>query len=238
MTTAFLEAAKEHLITPKQEEQTFHATEEMTKFYADRQEAYTQQDHDTIDILNKKIKQATYDNNKQRKITSLQKQKWIDIKNTKKAHMPKFTKLKNTEGKLVTSKERPQVLADYFEKIQWNYEQHKLEHQNIQIPHQNNQHQEHTPTRVNAHNTSTPKAPHKQQTQNTPSTINHTLKETHLQDKEAPYHTNGISTIINKARQLIKPKLFDTPAPIKILPFDTPDLEHAISRIKKSEGAI
>ena len=33
--------------------------------------------------------------------------------------MPKYTRLKNNEGTVVTSADRPEVLADYFEHKQW-----------------------------------------------------------------------------------------------------------------------
>ena len=56
---------------------------------------------------------------KQYWIEELNKGEWAEIKLTKKGFVPKYTKIKHEDGTIATSAERPEVLADYFEKTQW-----------------------------------------------------------------------------------------------------------------------
>ena len=44
---------------------------------------------------------------------------WHDIKKAKTAFIPSHTKLKRKDGTICESRERPFILADYFEKEQW-----------------------------------------------------------------------------------------------------------------------
>eukprot|EP00972_Heterocapsa_arctica_P073817 10897389-Heterocapsa_arctica.AAC.1 len=46
--------------------------------------------------------------------------KWDPIKLYKKEYIPKHTKLKNLDGKLVNDRQRPDTFAEYYEKIQWH----------------------------------------------------------------------------------------------------------------------
>ena len=41
------------------------------------------------------------------------------LKKLREGYMPKHTKLKHPNGAIATSQERPEILADYFEKTQW-----------------------------------------------------------------------------------------------------------------------
>ena len=51
--------------------------------------------------------------------TRPEKEDWREVKQTKKGFMPEYTRLKHKNGVVATSAERPDNLADYFEKIQW-----------------------------------------------------------------------------------------------------------------------
>jgi hypothetical protein len=44
---------------------------------------------------------------------------WREVKATKKGFMPKHTKIRDGNSVVVPSNQRPEILADYFEKKQW-----------------------------------------------------------------------------------------------------------------------
>eukprot|EP00972_Heterocapsa_arctica_P047213 6964880-Heterocapsa_arctica.AAC.1 len=50
--------------------------------------------------------------------------KWDPIELYKKGYIPNHTKLKNLHGQLVNDRQRPDTLADYYEKTQWSNSRH------------------------------------------------------------------------------------------------------------------
>ena len=66
-------------------------------------------------------------------LKKLDEEKWFDVKKLRKPDQPNHTKLKNSDGKVVTSKQRANVLAEHFEKKQWGKTSSKEETQ-VQRP--------------------------------------------------------------------------------------------------------
>ena len=89
---------------------------------AHRQQAHAEHDAQQVDKLNYKIKQAIRYDRKQYRFDNMAQELWTDIKSEKKGYMPIHTKLEDSKGNVVTSKQRPEVLADHFEKIHWAYD--------------------------------------------------------------------------------------------------------------------
>ena len=61
--------------------------------------------------IRKPIRKQKTDNN----IKNLEDQLWHDIKKAKSTFVPTHTKLRRKDGTICESKERPHILADYFE---------------------------------------------------------------------------------------------------------------------------
>ena len=53
------------------------------------------------------------------RIKHFEEELWYDINKAKIGFVPNHTKLIKEDGKIANSKERPDCLADYFEKKQW-----------------------------------------------------------------------------------------------------------------------
>ena len=64
---------------------------------------------------NKPIKYTIKKNKRRYWAAQLEKEDWKEIESTNKGVMPKHTKVENDKGVFLTSKERSDVLADYFE---------------------------------------------------------------------------------------------------------------------------
>ena len=65
--------------------------------------------------IRKLLRKERTDNN----IKNLEDQLWHDIKKAKSTFVPSHTKLKRKDGTVCESRERPHILADYFEQEQW-----------------------------------------------------------------------------------------------------------------------
>ena len=46
-------------------------------------------------------------------------EEWKEVKYTKAGFTAKYTRIRHKNGVVVTSEERPDILADYFENVQW-----------------------------------------------------------------------------------------------------------------------
>ena len=85
----------------------------------ERQKARNNYDGEKERELHRKVKNSVKKDKRKYWVDRLEKEDWLEIKQTKKGSMPKYTRLKHKDGTIATSAERPDLLADYFEKIQW-----------------------------------------------------------------------------------------------------------------------
>ena len=73
----------------------------------------------TEGMIHKKIKYAIRRDKKRHWRQQLNKEDWREVRMTKKEYMPRHTRLKHADGTVGTSRERPEILADFFETSQW-----------------------------------------------------------------------------------------------------------------------
>ena len=59
------------------------------------------------------------------RIKHFEEELWYDMKRANMGFVPNHTKLIKEDGKVANSKERPDCLADYFEKKQWGIDHKK-----------------------------------------------------------------------------------------------------------------
>ena len=69
--------------------------------------------------LNKRIKQAARRDKRRYWAQELEKEDWAEVKCTRKGFMPRHTKGRDENGNVAPSCERTDILADFFEKVQW-----------------------------------------------------------------------------------------------------------------------
>ncbi|MCS5642106.1 MAG: reverse transcriptase family protein, partial [Dehalococcoidia bacterium] len=96
-----------------------YITEATMQLRRDRQAARDKQDGETEKLLHKKVRNAVRADKRKYWAELLNNEDWKEVKQTKKGFMPKYTRLKHENGVVATSEERPDILADYFEKVQW-----------------------------------------------------------------------------------------------------------------------
>ena len=58
-------------------------------------------------------------------IQNLEECLWYDIKKAKAGFIPNHVKLRKTDGSIAKSIERPEVLAEHYEKKQWGIDEHR-----------------------------------------------------------------------------------------------------------------
>jgi hypothetical protein len=69
--------------------------------------------------LQEKIENAVEQNKRDFWAQQLEKDNWNEVKSTKKGFIPKHTRIKHLDGRVARSDERPDILADHFEQVQW-----------------------------------------------------------------------------------------------------------------------
>ena len=74
---------------------------------------------DAVRDITKEIKRSIRKDRLNHLLRNLEEELWHDIKKARRGFTPKHTKLCDDSGSPITSRDRPNVLADYFENKQW-----------------------------------------------------------------------------------------------------------------------
>ena len=120
-------AAEQHFEKRDTKNTDISRSPELEALFTDRQRRKTEGNYEEAKRITyrirKRIKKERTDNN----IKNLEDHLWHDIKKAKSTFIPSHTKLKRKDGTICESKERPHILADYFENEQWgiNHEREK-----------------------------------------------------------------------------------------------------------------
>ena len=96
---------------------------------SERQAARDELNREKIE-LHKQVRKSIRKDKKDKLIEQLDTGEWEPIKKTRKGFIPKHTKLTHP-GRIATSDERPDILADYFEKKQWGNKITEQDRENI-----------------------------------------------------------------------------------------------------------
>ena len=82
----------------------------------ERQKTRDNQDGPKEKAQHKQVRNAVKADKRKYWAELLDKEDWKEVKLTKKGFMPKYTRLKHENGVIATSEERPEILADSFQK--------------------------------------------------------------------------------------------------------------------------
>ena len=119
-TTAAVKEAAENTLTPIPPHiKKPYLTATTINLMAERQTMRDRGHWETEKQLNKKIKKSVQKDKRAHIIANLEQEEWNDVKLQRKGFVPRFTRLKNKDGNVAPSSERPHLLADYFEQKQW-----------------------------------------------------------------------------------------------------------------------
>ena len=220
---ALIHAAKKHLSPGTTILRSFQTSEETNKLMQRRQEAHENHDAQTVDKMNFQIKKAIRDDRKQYRMDNMAQKLWTDIKAEKKGYMPVHTKLKDSEGNIVSSKQRPEVLADHFEKVQWSYDQTNAPGKN------NNERQQPTEDAAAAPNLSTPIKPTQPLQGNAP------LKTPHPTDIHLTPSDNPITEFLNNMKNRSKPIIHQDTSLINTERFSDEELLTVLKAAKRNK---
>ena len=113
------EAAEEHIQRRVKLDRTFNMSEETKGLWKERQEQKQLGNWDRAKGITRKIRRQMIKEKRENTKRHMEEELWYDIKKAKTGFMPNHTKLSNEKGEVITSDQRPDVLADYFEKVQW-----------------------------------------------------------------------------------------------------------------------
>ena len=109
--------AREQAFTPKDQGiNKSYISERTMQLREERQRARDKNDGEKERELHRKIRNSVKKDKRTYWATRLEKEDWQEIKQTKKGFMPKYTRLKHTNGVVATSAERPDLLADTLKK--------------------------------------------------------------------------------------------------------------------------
>ena len=103
----------------KKEKEKPWMTDETMELISQRQKARNEFRGKDESELNRTIKKAIQKDKNNFWAKQLEQAEWAEVKNTKKGFVPKHTKIKHKDGTVASSEARPEVLADYFEEVQW-----------------------------------------------------------------------------------------------------------------------
>ena len=96
-----------------------YISEETMNLRRERQSARNANDGEKERQMHRKVRNSVKKDKRVYWATRLENEDWKEVKQTKKGFVPRYAKLKHTNGVVATSEERPDLLADYFEKKQW-----------------------------------------------------------------------------------------------------------------------
>lgn len=94
-------------------------SERINNLYKEKQKAKDNQEQSKVKGITKAIRRQYARERADLRIKHLEEKIWFDVKRAKTGFVPTHTKLKHEDGKIATSAERPEVLADFDEKKLW-----------------------------------------------------------------------------------------------------------------------
>ena len=135
--------------------------------------------------------------------------------------MPTHTKLKDAKGNTVSSRQRPEVLADHFEKVQWSCGE----------PANNKEQTDETTTPTS--DQGTPNTPDKH---TSPLTTQAPKKRTKTEDTNIHPTQNPITEFPNNMRNRARPKLHDHASYINTNKFTDEELQAVPHKAKRNKS--
>ena len=115
---AFIESAESNIEQRKKIDRNLEMSEDLKAMFETRQRLKEEGNFSRCKIMTQRIRRAIRKERLENNIRHLEEELWYDIKKAKRGFVPNHTKLAK-ESKVIRSVERPEVLADYFENIQW-----------------------------------------------------------------------------------------------------------------------
>ena len=118
-SNALRASAEKHLAKKEVKINQNERSEDLKALFETRQRLKEEGAYDRAQKMTNQIRKQIRKETLDKTIKNLEDNLWYDIKKAKASYMPSHTKLLNEKGEPTTSNERPNILADHFEKKQW-----------------------------------------------------------------------------------------------------------------------